>query len=197
MRITLAAILALPCAACFPFGVPPGQVTVGTIPTAGREAFVVRDLRAGLNPAQLLPDGYDRPVDVGLGYRVTYDEEKPVGQGAYGEVAALPGTFGNSAVFGRLGLRSVSDLHFSEPTPTSSRHAQFHQSAFLSMEVGTFAAGTFKSKDMIGAAYGETSIGAYAGPTVMWTEHGVATAMMIGVAGRIPAVGGIACCAFP
>jgi len=207
VRFLLSSIaIALSCASCLPFAVPPGQVSLATHasppgppPVADRlpldrrgEELVVR---GGLHPQQLFPSERTRVVDVGAGYRIGASDGRTSAHGPYAEIDVFPYVHRSGGMVTRLGVRNVAEALYD----TEGRHVGWGASGLLSAELAGFvrAAGASGGRgDVVaGAAYGEVALGLFAGVSHREVDGQSTTQLTAGISGRIPAAVGIVCCA--
>lgn len=86
MRLMSLVVVLPMLTACFPLVLPPVQTRISGGPTLQSNPQPVVEWRAGLHPAQLLPDQLKRPWVLGVGYLGRHVGLLGLGQGIYAEV---------------------------------------------------------------------------------------------------------------
>ncbi len=209
-RLVLLALLLTGGSGCFPYALPPSQLSFGVGPTNGYVADrTVRDekvqpahynLRGGVHPLGAVEGLADRYVDVGVGYQLERanpsDGDSRFVHGPYLELDgyAIPAKKTGSSV--RVGARGTLDLLLANYE--YERHVGAGGMLAALVEFVDYGQSEFESDDgettTAGITAGELSIGGFLGASYRNLGAQSYWGAVIGVTVRLPFVAGVACC---
>lgn len=209
-RVSWLGLLLVPAAGCFPYALPPSQLSFATGPTNGYIADSAvhepdahpshYNLRGGFHPLGAIEGMSDRSVDVGVGYQLERarpsDGDSRFVHGPYLELDgyAIPAKKTGASV--RVGARGTFDLLLANYD--YDRHVGAGGMLAALVEFVDYGQSEFTSDDgetsTAGITAGELSIGGFLGASYRNLGAQSYWGAVIGVTVRLPFVAGVACC---